>query len=60
VAAHDIPDRVRTRFELFPELAGLNQKDRWRYASLAREWIEEAEIQHLRSTDEPPGPTLNG
>lgn len=28
-----------------PKLAGLNQKDRRRYASLAREWIEEAELQ---------------
>ena len=41
----NIPGYVRTMFELLPKLAGLNQRDRRRYASLAREWIEEAEMQ---------------
>lgn len=53
-----IPDHVRTTFELLPKLAGLNQKDRRRYASLAREWIEEAELQLRRRSDGRPGPTL--
>lgn len=46
----DIPDHMRTTFELLPKLAALNQKDRRRYASLAREWIEEAELQLRRSS----------
>ena len=54
----DIPGHVRTTFELLPKLAGLNQKDRRRYASLAREWIEEAELQLRRRSDGRPGPTL--
>lgn len=41
----DIPDYVRSMFELLPKLAKLNQKDRRRYAALAREWIEEANLQ---------------
>lgn len=43
----DIPGYVRTTFQLLPTLAALNQKDRRRYAALAREWEEEAEL-HLR------------
>lgn len=58
--AGDIPDHVRTTFALLPKLAGLNQKDRRRYASLAREWIEEAELQQRRNTTTQPGPTLKG
>ena len=54
----DIPGHMRTTFELLPKLAGLNQKDRRRYASLAREWIEEAELQLRRRSDGRPGPTL--
>ncbi|HRN28832.1 MAG TPA: hypothetical protein PK781_10475 [Terrimesophilobacter sp.] len=42
-----IPDYLRTTFQLLPSLAALNQKDRRRYAALAREWVEEAEL-HLR------------
>lgn len=56
----DIPDHIRTTFELLPKLAGLNQKDRRRYASLAREWIEDAELQLRRSTNGHIGPRLNG
>lgn len=41
----DIVGHIRVLFELIPKLAGLNQKDRRRYATLAREWIEEAELQ---------------
>ena len=54
----DIPGHMRTTFELLPKLAGLDQKDRRRYASLAREWIEEAELQLRRRSDGRPGPTL--
>lgn len=41
-----ITDYVRTTFELLPKLAGLNQRDRRRYATLARQWVEEAELQN--------------
>lgn len=41
----EIPGYVATTFELLPKLAGLNQTDRRRYATLAREWNEEAERQ---------------
>ncbi|QAY60036.1 hypothetical protein ET475_08560 [Microbacterium protaetiae] len=46
----DIASYVRETFEFIPKLAGLNQRDRRRYATLAREWIEEAELQagHVR------------
>jgi hypothetical protein len=55
----DIPGHMRTTFDLLPKLAGLNQKDRRRYASLAREWVEEAELQLRRNSDAPAtGPTL--
>lgn len=54
----DIPDHVRKTFELLPKLAGLNQKDRRRYASLAREWIEEAELQLRRRSGGNLGPRL--
>lgn len=40
-----ITDYVRTTFELLPKLAGLNQRDRRRYAALTRVWVEEAEFQ---------------
>lgn len=36
---------IRTMFDLLPKLAELNQKNRRRYANLAREWIEEAQLQ---------------
>ncbi|KZE89224.1 nucleotidyl transferase AbiEii/AbiGii toxin family protein [Microbacterium sp. TNHR37B] len=58
--AGDVPDHVRTTFELLPKLAGLNQKDRRRYASLAREWVEEAELRLRRAADGHAGPTLSG
>ncbi len=58
--AEDIPTHVRTTFELLPKLGGLNQKDRRRYAFLAREWIEEAELQHRRDSDGRMGPTIEG
>jgi len=32
-------------FDLLPKLAGLNQNERRRYANIAREWIEESELQ---------------
>jgi len=41
----DIVGYIRTMFDLLPKLAGLNQKERRRYANLAREWIEESELQ---------------
>ena len=41
----EIPGDVATTFELLPKLVGLNQRDRRRYATLAREWNEEAETQ---------------
>jgi hypothetical protein len=41
----DIAGHIRTLFELLPKLADLNQKARRRYADLAREWVEEAQIQ---------------
>jgi hypothetical protein len=41
----EIVGYIRTMFELLPRLAELNQKARRRYANLAREWIEEAQIQ---------------
>ena len=44
---------IRSMFELLPKLAVLNQKDRRRYANLAREWIEEAELQ---TANGPEGP----
>lgn len=56
----DIPGHMRTTFELLPKLADLNQKDRRRYASLAREWIEEAELQLRRRSGGDAGPTLRG
>ena len=56
----DIPGHMRTTFELLPKLAGLNQKDRHRYASLAREWIEEAELQLRRRSGGDAGPSLRG
>lgn len=45
----DMVAHVRHMFELLPKLAELNQKARRRYAMLAREWIEETEIQLRRS-----------
>lgn len=57
-AKEDVPGHVRTMFELLPKLAGLNQKDRRRYASLAREWIEEAELQYRGRADQQPRPKL--
>ncbi|WP_417564464.1 nucleotidyl transferase AbiEii/AbiGii toxin family protein [Microbacterium sp.] len=41
----NVASYVREMFELIPKLAGLNQRDRRRYATLAREWAEEAELQ---------------
>lgn len=41
----DIVDEIRTVFQLLPKLANLNQKARRHYANLAREWIEEAQLQ---------------
>lgn len=41
----DIVDDIRMVFQLLPKLADLNQKARRHYANLAREWIEEAQIQ---------------
>jgi hypothetical protein len=41
----DIVGYIRMMFDLLPKLAELNQRDRRRYAGLAREWIEEAELQ---------------
>lgn len=53
-AVEDVPAHVKEMFDLLPKLAGLNQKDRRRYASLAREWIEEAELQaHARDRHRP-------
>ncbi len=53
----DVPGYVKTMFELLPKLAGLNQQDRRRYATLAREWTEEAELQS-RGGGHPQKPTL--
>lgn len=41
----EVEGYIRQMFELLPKLADLNQKARRRYAALAREWIEEAQIQ---------------
>lgn len=41
--ADEIVQYIRTMFDLLPVLAGLNKKDRRRYAELSREWIEESE-----------------
>jgi len=41
----DIVGYIRTMFDLLPQLAGLNQKERRRYANIAREWIEESTLQ---------------
>jgi hypothetical protein len=57
-SAKSIPDHVRTTFELLPRLASLNQKDRRRYASLAREWIEEAELRLRRGVENLVRPTI--
>lgn len=54
----DIPGYVRTTFELLPKLAGLNQKDRRRYAALAREWVEEAELLYGRGESPRERPNL--
>lgn len=40
----DIVDYIRLVFQLVPKLAELNQKERRRYADLAREWVEEAQL----------------
>lgn len=54
----DVPGCVKTTFQLLPTLAELNQKERRRYAALAREWVEEAEL-HLRGgTERRARPTL--
>ena len=45
----DIVDYIRETFDLLPRLAELNQKARRRYAGLAREWVEEAQIQTKRA-----------
>jgi hypothetical protein len=58
VPLSDIPGHVRTTFELLPKLAGLNHKDRRRYVSLARDWIEEADLGLRHRTDGRTGPTL--
>lgn len=52
----DVVDHIRTMFELLPRLADLNQKARRRYADLAREWIEEAQMQ----TKEAKGNAVKG
>jgi len=57
-AKEDIPGYVRTTIELLPKLAGLNQRDRRRYASLAREWIEEAELQSQGGAGQQQKPKL--
>lgn len=57
-AKEDVAGYVKTMFELLPKLAGLNQKDRRRYASLAREWAEEAELQTRARTSPQQMPTL--
>lgn len=54
----DVPGYVKTMFELLPKLAGLNQRDRRRYAALAREWIEEAELQLRASSNTKREPSL--
>lgn len=41
-------EHMKTVFELLPKLANLNQKDRRRYASLSREWVEEAQLSVRR------------
>ncbi len=57
-AKEDVAGYVKTMFELLPKLAGLNQKDRRRYASLAREWAEEAELQTRAGTSPHQMPKL--
>jgi hypothetical protein len=47
----DIVDEIRTVFQLLPKLANLNQKARRHYANLAREWIEEAQLQTREAQD---------
>ena len=54
----DVPGYVKTMFELLPKLAGVNQRDRRRYAALAREWIEEAELQLRASSNAKREPRL--
>ena len=54
----DVPGFVKTMFELLPKLAGLNQRDRRRYAALAREWIEEAELQLRANSNAKREPSL--
>ncbi len=54
----DVPGYVKTMFELLPKLAGLNQRDRRRYASLARQWVEEAELQLRASSNAKRQPSL--
>lgn len=45
----EIADHLRRTFELLPRLADLNQKARRKYATLGREWVEEAQLQSRRS-----------
>jgi hypothetical protein len=63
IAASDAPmqnvvEYVQEMFELLPKLAGLNQKDRRRYADLAREWNEEAQQQTGGADTRHQQPTL--
>ena len=52
--AEDVPTYIRQMFELLPKLVDLGKKGRVRYAALAREWTEEADLkvqaQSQRST----------
>lgn len=41
----EVPEWIRSMFEMLPRLADLNKDDRRRYANIAREWIDEAELQ---------------
>lgn len=52
--AGDVPAYIRQLFELLPKLADLGKKARARYANLAREWAEEAELQ-VRAQSERSG-----
>ena len=52
--AEDVPTYIRQMFELLPKVVDLGKKGRVRYAALAREWTEEADLkvqaQSRRST----------
>lgn len=54
----DMAERIEAIFELVPDRAQLNKAERRRFASMRREWLEEAGRQRSAASGTPQTPTI--